>query len=482
MTTSSRYADKESQVVLLVATTDRPEPFARLASDLIVAASRVDMRVTLGLVENSRSATNRASNRDTVARLKAGGLDVVVSDALPGGHPIGGARARQRNLLASLVEQGARPALVWMLDDDLRLIRLVVRDGLLCREPLWNPLGLLLDLGRRYDSPDVLVGTVHGDPPIPAMATWASRMSDLASNLERMLGLGPDAPWPSDASTIRRLTEPDYYYDYGRHPELAEPAFWLPRHGEQRTSMALRELMEEARHLPCGVALTRPLVAVETAQQQPDRCDEVRILGSAQVRGGNTVFFDVEACLMHDYPTAEVAGVRTRRSDSVGMHLLSAARGVRVASSDFALLHQRDRDMKHLPDSDQLLQHLVADTLGAALTRAVSGGSAETLSEFLRTRVQHIEAALLRLRSAISRVRNLAAGTPSWVREAGLRDFVDERDGALFWFEQNVPGLAAGRLPEKARSSLLSRSVAAELTQVAAGCAVSRPSELAELT
>lgn len=452
----------ETCIVVLVATTDRPEPFARLASDLVEAADRVDVPVSLGLVENSRSGASRASNAQTVAGLRAGGLEVVVSDGAPGGHSIGEARARQREVLRSLVAEGHRPELVWMLDDDLRLARAVVRGGVLCREPLRDPLGALLDLGRRGEAPDVLVGTVHGDPPIPALATWASRMSDLAANLERMIGLGADAEWPSDHDTIRRLGEPDYYYDYGRHPELEAPAFWLPRQRGQRTSGALRELVDEARHLPCGVALTRPLVDVETSE--PERgSGPARVLEPAQVRGGNAVFFNPQACLEHDYPTVEIEGVRTRRSDSVGMLALRAKRGIRIASSDFALLHERDRDVAQWPGTEQLLRHLVADTLGAALTRAVDGADAVSVSGFLRERVDRVESSLQRLRSSMSCVRDLAREAPGWVGESGLRDFALASDGVLPWLTANVPGLDAGRLPEPARSTLLAPAVADQL-------------------
>jgi len=466
-------------VVVLVATTDRPEPFASLASDLVDAATRVDLPVTIGLVENSRSEASRAANHDTVKRLRAGGLEVLVSDAFPGGHAIGEARTRQRSILGSLVARGRRPSLVWMLDDDVRLCRLVVRDEVLCREPLRDPFGSLLAVGHRTDAPDLLVGTVHGDPPIPAMATWASRMTDLAANLERMIELGPDAIWVSDAATIRRLVEPDYYYDFGQHPEFEEPAYWVPREREQSVFNALRELMAEARYLPCGVGLTRPMV-VDGARLQPDE-GVARLLGPAQVRGGNAAFFDVDACLAHSYPTAEVAGVCTRRSDSVGLHVLRAARGVRIASSDFAVLHQRDRDAAQLPrNAQEIVRHLLADTFGAALTRAVVGADTEALIEFLRARAERVDRSLSRLRSAIDRVRELARVAPRWVDEAGLRRFVGDPEGALSWFTANVPGLAQGRLPEGARRSMISHAAAGELTRVAAGFSVASTMHLAE--
>jgi hypothetical protein len=445
--------------LVFVATTDRPGPFASLAADLIEAAARAPLPLALGLVENSRYARSRALNHETVKHLRSRGVDVAVSEASPGGLPIGEARARQRELLRSLVECGRRPTFVWMLDDDLRLVRATIRNGVLNYERLGGPLGSLMALALQPGRPDVLVGTVHGDPPIPAMATWASRVGDLGANLARMIELGPDSAWPSDAATVKALSEPDYYYDYGCHSAHGAPALWLPRQVGQRTSTALHELLAEARYLPCGVGLTRPLVAGAESKFVSD-VEPPSILGPAQVRGGNTIFFDIGACLAHEYPSLQVGDVRTRRSDSVGLCALRAVRGGRIASSDFALLHARDRDLSDLPDTEGLSRHLIADTLGAALTRAVNGADEESLSAFLRSRVKRIDASLVRLRSAIEQLRQLAAGAPRWVEEAGLHELVHDTNGALSWLEQRVPGLAAGRVPDPARSSLLAPSVA----------------------
>lgn len=468
-------SSEASRIVVLMATTDRPEPFSRLAADLAAAATRVDADVVLGLVENSRIAASRAANTETVARLHSRGLEVFVSEAGHSGASIGEARASQRELLRSIVSQGRRPALVWMLDDDLRFCRLVVQSGVLRREPLLDPLGALLDLGRTSEAPDVLVGTVHGDPPIPAIATWASRISDMAANIERMVRLGADSVWPCDHDTLRRLGEADYYYDYGRHPELETPAYWLPRHVEQKTSEALFALLEEARHLPSGVALTRPLVEVQTSERTGRPA--ARVLGPAQVRGGNTVFYDIDACLRHEYPTAEFGGVRTRRSDSVGMLALRAKHGMRVLSSDFAVLHERDREESQRPNSEQLVRHLVADTLGAALTRGVAGADSESIGGFLRARVRQIDGSLGRMAAAIARLRELVGLAPPWMEAAGLHEFAFAPDGVLAWFDHHVPGLAESRLPEPTRSELLATAAAEQVARVAAGWAERGPCE-----
>ena len=448
--------------LVFVATTDRPGSFARLASDLSEAAERAPLPLALGIVENSRLARSRDQNRETVGQLRSRGIEVAVSEASPGGLPIDESRRRQRELLRSLVECGRHPMFVWMLDDDLRLARATVRNGVLSHEKLSDPLGGLMTMALHPGRPDVLVGSVHGDPPIPAMATWASRVDDIVANLQRMIELGPDSAWPSDPATVTALSEPDYYYDYGCHPAHDVPAFWLPRDAEQRTSAALRELLAEAMYLPCGVGLTRPLVANAKSTSVSDGTPP-NILGPAQVRGGNTIFFDVGACLAHEYPFLRLADVRTRRADSVGLCALRAVRGGRIVSSDFALLHARDRDLNELPDTEGLARHLIADTLGAGLTRAASGSDEESLSAFLRTRARRIDASLARLHSAIARLRQLAAHAPCWVEEAGLHELVHGPNGALSWLERTVPGLTAGCLPEPARAALLTPSVAHDL-------------------
>lgn len=442
--------------VVLLATTDRPEACARLCADLAEAAATLHQPLTVGIVENSRTPHSRNLNRQTFERLTAQGIDLVIADAQPGGLPIGAARTRQRELLRGLVQQGRRPALVWMLDDDLRLQRLIVRDGVLRQEPLHDPIGRLLGMAGQPETPDVLIGTVHGDPPIPAMATWASRVADLAANLQRMGQCDPEQPWAADTATCIRLREPDYYYDYGQHPRLDTPALWLPRQPGQTVRAACEAMLEEARHLPMGIGFTRPLIAPASATSDPP--PPIHLQGSARVRGGNAVFFDLEACLAHDYPTTDLAGVRTRRGDSVGLHLLRRRRGVTFAASDFAVLHGRDDHATPCADPNRLLEHLLADTLGASLTRAVEGHDRQALSRFLQQRVAQVEHHLQRLNRAIQSLRY-----PVWLGASGSGAELDAEDGPIAWLKRHVPGLPTERMPAPARERLLAPDLVNEL-------------------
>ena len=442
--------------VVLLATTDRPEACARLCADLAATAATLHQPLTVGIVENSRTPRSRTLNRQTFERLTAQGIDLVIADAQPGGLPIGAARTRQRELLRGLVQQGRRPALVWMLDDDLRLQRLVVRDGVLRQEPLHDPIGRLLAMVGQPETPDVLIGTVHGDPPIPAMATWASRVVDLAANLQHMGQCDPEQPWTADAATCTHLREPDYYYDYGQHPRLDTPAFWLPRQPGQTVRAACEAMLEEARHLPLGIGFTRPLIAPTSATSDP--APPIRVQGSARVRGGNAVFFDLDACLAHDYPTTELAGVRTRRGDSVGLHLLQRCQGVTFAASDFAVLHGRDDHATPCADPNRLLEHLLADTLGAALSRAVAGHDHPALSHFLQHRVAQVEHHLQRLHTALQSLR-----CPAWLGTSGSGAALVAQDGPIAWLQHHVPGLKTGRLPAPARERLLAPELPGEL-------------------
>jgi len=449
------------EIAIMVATTDRSEQLACLCEDIAAAARHGEFGVTLGLVENSRSSESRDANRATAARLRARDVNVIVYGAFPGGASIGGARSMQRELLRDMIAEGMRPRLIWMLDDDLRLSRLCVNEGSLVHEPWVDPIGALLEVGRNSDAPDVLVGTVHGDPPIPAVATWASRMEDLVSNVAWMIAAGPEMPWCTDAVTVRRLAEPDYYYDYGGHGEASEAARWLPREQGQSAGRALRDMLVEALALPFGIGFTRPLIGASASASQT-----ISVTGPARVRGGNAVFFDAAACLEHSYPVPEVAGFFVRRSDSIGLHLLQAAHGKSVVSSDFAVLHQRARDSGQRGDADEQLTHLVADTLGAALTRAVEGADAPLLDKFVRGRVQQIEHALGRLRAAVKCLRLLAQRAPRWVLDAGLVElFADS--GPIAWLEANAPGLASATLPEPVRSRLLTNALGDELVTIA---------------
>jgi len=401
------------------------------------------------VVEHSLMESSRSMNAESIAALRLAGLEVSVAVSDEGGRPIAQSRARQRELAREMVT-ARRPAFIWMLDDDLRMERLHVTDGVLMRTPWKDPLGALHDVARGGYAPAVLVGSVHGDPPIPAMATWASRVTDLAATLEAMIERGPHARWRGDPFTASAIATPDFYYDYGDSAVWSGFALWTPRRGALDVQEAMREMLDEARFIPDGAGFTRPIVGAhfDEGAGQP-----VSIGSQAQVRGGNTVFFDVEACLAHEYPAVAFEGISLRRSDSVGL-LLLAKRGVATASSDLALLHVRDAQVRERPDGTSLARHLVADTLGAALWRAVLGADRTAISAFLAERVARIDASLGRLALAIEQLDSIYEGAPKWAKEAGLDALMDHADGAIGWLRSNVPGLSQRRIPEATRGLL----------------------------
>lgn len=457
--------------MVLIGTTDRPAAFARLCADLVRVAPVERSTLMVGVVDNSRWEASRRKNIDSIRELRVAGVEVGVASGENPGRPIAETRAMQRDLAREMI--GARrPAFIWMLDDDLRMERLCVVDGVLMRMPWRDPLRALHGIANASAAPAVLVGGVHGDPPIPAMATWASRVADLGATLEVMIARGPRARWEADPSTSSALAAPDFYYDYGESAVRGRAALWLPRRSGHDVEGAMREMLLEASFIPDGIGFTRPIVGLAFDGSDGER---VSVGTRAQVRGGNTVFFDVGACLAHRYPAVAFEGIALRRADSVGLQLL-ARRGVTCATSDLALLHVREEQARERPDGASLSRHLVADTLGAALVRAVSGADSHAVEQFLVERVARIEASLVGLSAAIARLEAIHETAPRWARDSGLDELMDETDGAIAWLRTHVPGLSDCRIPEAVRGLLVGAcardwiaATASELSHLDAG-------------
>lgn len=390
-----------------VTCTNRSGPLSRLVGELCTQAEMLGLRPRFFIVENSTQAAEQEATRRLCSELVTRGLSVVVGPSKAPGSSIAESRLCQRDQIRRALP-GQRPEFVWMLDDDVRLCHLSWNGHHLTEEPLHEHLAFLLDFRRKHTSVEVLVGEVTKDSPIPVVGSMVSRLLDLEVNLRRMFQREPEAPWRPTPATIERLEQPDAYYDFSLEASptsMKQGVDWLPRGGALCTEEALWQMLHEAEHIPRGACFSRPLLAA------PERFEQ---LFEHPRRGANAVFFVPERCLEHDYPSLTFGELETRRSDMIGLMLLSA-RGATVRGSGFSVMHDRPRSGPW-PDATQLARSLVADTLGAHLSREVSEqifhGSPE---DFLPRRLERIRAASRTLFRVAESLRRLARKRPRWV-------------------------------------------------------------------
>jgi hypothetical protein len=421
------------EIWVSITCTDRATSLRALAMDLAEQAARADATVRLLINDNSIQPGERYANHQLIEALAVRGVGVEIETAPRPGASIAASRRRQQEQLRERLAIHPRPAFVWMLDDDVRLSHLQWTNEFLDERPLHCHLGFLREMANQHPDLDVLIGEVCGDPPIPVLASVVSRLTDLEASLRVMFSARPDALWRVPDAALERLAERDAYYDLS----VVRPAgawqreiLWLPRGGSLTTVQALVQMLADVDHVPRGAAFSRPVLAA------PERFAE---LGDRPLRGANAVFFDVERCLQHEYPSLTIAGIETRRSDMIGTGLLADA-GAMVCGSGFCVLHHRPRDTPW-PTSDVLLASLVADTLGAWLVRKLDprvGDGGET--GFLAARLERLQVAASAVMNVAMRLRRLAGEAPAWapaldpvhaVADWALGSFPGARDGAL---------------------------------------------------
>lgn len=441
---------------LSVTTTDRPEAFAALCADIADQARDAGVTPRLLVVENGTSPESRRRDLGVVEELRSRGGKATLDLAGPGGLSIAASRLRQRAQIQRELELASPPLFVWMLDDDVRLAHCAWGEDGLRDLPLHNHLSFLTDLASR-SPPGVLVGEVTGDPPIPPIATLASRLADLECCLDVMFSSSPRAPWEVPAATFEALRRQDMYYDFSvdrRIPSFEDTALWLPRRGAANVKEACAEMLADAAELPAGVAFTRPILA------DPGRFDRP-VPGTR--RGANAVFFDVDVCVEHPYPSLQLAGVETRRSDMIGARILSARRPGSVLASGFSVLHRRRRGAR-LPSPGEVARSLLSDVLGAQLDRLLEvaiRGAEPRWRELAEQRTDRIQVAIARISDAVPRIRAALDGAPSWVAPFA----VEGVRGTLAWAAGAVPGVNQGRLPGDLRDVLISEETGGRLWQ-----------------
>ena len=403
------------------------------------------------VLENGEGQRPSRKLRDLAERERQRGLRVHlvdrarhVEDAEAGRVLDGGAAtgrylpiAPARTVLQSYLYAFAahRPgAVVWIVDDDLRLDPLAAdAKGHLQRrpQPLLPALRKMQAL-RDRDEADVVIGRCTGDPPVPFAAAVRTQMVDLVASLTWLARLSPQAALPDRAmeNAMLRQGRRDYYYDLSRkETDRLEAPFWATPEDGERVGEAFKRLARRAERILAGEQLFRPL-AIDT------EADPLALSDSLQ-RGGNTFVLDIETLRLAPNPSPAIDGRPTRRSDMMWALLQQRHLGRKVVGMRLAL-HQ---DRSGGPVAGMDVEKVQDDMRGYALFSAL-----EAVSEVFFVDDEddlRLQLAPARVDRLVSRVRKflnerLAAFRLSFHRVRGLasvlRDLV-ERDGA-WWQEE----------------------------------------------
>lgn len=224
------------------------------------------------------------------------------------------------------------PVVVWMLDDDLRFERLELTAAGLATKPLVDMRRTVDRLYREHPEVSVLIGGNTGCPPIPGFCFLHVQIRDLVAHIRSASQQDPDAPY-RPGKNPRNLS--DYYYDTSDSGDahLDHVFDWEPESKPEGVSVrdALLSHLRSVAGLQYGQPATRLLT------YQPD-------LGIAPTtaRGGNALFFDLDALFAAPYVAIRLAqDVVSRRGDTIWAHLASDIPGVSVYQAPFPLHHVR---------------------------------------------------------------------------------------------------------------------------------------------
>ena len=329
---------------------------SRLMDDLVTRiAWRDDVTLKVILLENGGTDhSSRKALTEAVAGASEQGLDVTVKtledqasdveagmlsatpDQLSGRKSIAASRTMLQHYL--YLEAKPRPgAVVWILDDDVRLDSLAYEaDGhIQPAEVDYVPAIMQLrDTGN-----EVVIGEVTGDPPLPALSCVRTQLVDLYHNLQQLARLGPDTPYPdrSGENKLARSDVRDYYYDLSRSEtgHLESPFWYEAGRTGLRAADAFKEMVLRLPEILAGRQVFRPLVHPGGANVADGLVPSVR-------RGPNTLVFDVDA--LREFPNAAAAIEGTGTSGGAGWsrpRSRSGRTGRRVQAQTPASAHWR---------------------------------------------------------------------------------------------------------------------------------------------
>ena len=371
-------------IVGTIADTERIQNLSGLLADLhgLAGDSGLSGHDVL-ILENGRRRAPDGALRRLVERRRSDGLRVHlvdraqhIEDAANGLVPDGGAGeggklaiAPARTVLQSYLYAFARGrpgAIIWIVDDDMRLDPLVIEEGGRLRRARQTLAPMLRELRRLHagGALDIVIGAYTGAPPLPFASTARVQLVDLAASLRWLAALDPRAVLPdrSAENAALRSNRRDYYYDLSRkETDRLETPFWIaPAFPGENAGEAFERLAGAAERILAGEQVFRPL-AVDAGVVP------LESMGRGLQRGGNTFVFDVEALRLAPNPSPTIDGRPSRRSDMIWALLQERCFGRRVATAPIALYHDRSR----VPPGEVDVERVVDDIRGYAAFSAL---------------------------------------------------------------------------------------------------------------
>lgn len=408
----SLLTDEDPRLLLAMTWTDRPLAWQRLADSLMgeierfaVPASRWGVLVQ----DNSATEAGRLAALDICSRLREAGLRVHLDRTRSPRLSIAQSRAALVERLSNWAQagldglphpgDGEGPVVVWMLDDDVELGPLVLREGRPTRASAFSYAHRIAHLWLHYPEISACLGGVTGAPPIPGHAVLRTAVMDLVHGVAHLSARRPDDPWPPPTNP-RHL--PDYYYD---HSELGKSHLKGAWHWEPRSARTVRDALLEmcnaSVHLLAGEAVTRPLCYAGWSDPAP-----------SLACGGNTLFFDIDAIFASQRPEEVIEGLPLRRADTVWAALAAREPGVALAAASVPVFHQRAEAVAGTEaesgDRPPVVRGILAQTWGTVLARLVGSEGepcVDGAEQLIETRLRRIEEGFRSVRDLIHEFR-----------------------------------------------------------------------------
>lgn len=342
-------------------------------------------------------------------------------------------------------------AVVWILDDDMRLDSLKWRGGAAAERAPVDIVGTLLRL-RECDAA-VAIGTCTEAPPLPFASSVRTQLVDAWHNLELLAALAPDEPFPSllpeNMATRRRFS--DYYYDLSRREtdHLETPFWYVPSEADRSARAVLAEIAGRLPRILAGEEVFRPLV-------HDDLLDPIAELRPSVHRGGNTFVFDHEA--LWDFPNGAptVGGGDTRRSDMVWSLLNRYAAGRKVVKVPLPVRQDRSNVPLQRLDLERLARDIHGYAIYSALDDLLLGrreqrklAGAAPSTDDLELGPEDVAFTLSRFRKYVA--ERLYAFQLSFHRAAGLARALGrylDPEGGWWWLRDAACAAARERLRE----------------------------------
>lgn len=272
-----------------------------------------------------------------LARIEKGDFDQFVTEEKLQGDVIQDI-AITRTILQKFLYQFTKDGdVVWILDEDMELKELVLRNGAIENVPI-NIDNVIATYKDDYDA---VVGNYSLDAPLPTLSTIRTALLDYVYN--KTAGIG-------EIDTLSDKT--DYYYDltdYGA-THLETPVVL-------RKDCNLDDVFG-------GKAYSRPLYLQDM---------QIREVKS---RGGNTLIFNRELLNIPNW-SIQIGDKIGRRSDYFWV-LQAKTIGYKIVNAPFATLHNR----RNIPFNIQKEENkLLLDLIGSSFTKAVENVGVDAKKE-----------------------------------------------------------------------------------------------------